>query len=67
MFNTAVGIGREGVDVSLVSGVPKDLSGKILVNTLKDSAVDTSYICRSDQPTTLAFVTLLDSKASYAF
>ena len=53
--------------MGLVSGVPKDLSGEILVNTLKDSAVDTSYICRSDRPTTLAFVTLLDSKASYAF
>ena len=67
VFNTATGIGRQGVDVGLVSGVSKDLFGEILVNTLKDSTVNTLYLCRADRPTTLAFVTFLDGEANYAF
>ena len=67
VFNTTIGIGRKSIDVGLISGVSKDLFGEILVNTLKDSAVDTYYLCHFDRPTTLDFVTLLDSQASYAF
>lgn len=55
VFNTTIGIGRKSIDVGLISGVSKDLFGEFLVNTLKDSAVDTSYLYRSDQPSTLAF------------
>ena len=44
VFNTAISIGRPGVDLGLVSGVSKYLFGEILVNTFKDSAADTFYI-----------------------
>ena len=67
VFNTAISIGRPGVDLGLVSEVSKYLFGEIRVNMLKDSLVDTSYLCRYDRPATLDFVTLLDSQASYAF
>ena len=50
--------------MGLVSGVSKDLFGEILVNTLKDSKVDTLYLCRADRPTTLAFVMFLDGEAN---
>ena len=66
VLNTAIGIGRSGVDLGLVSGVSKDI-GEILLNTFKDSAVDTFYLCRSDRPTTLDFMTPLDGQANYAF
>lgn len=67
VFNTAIGIGRQGLDVGLVSGVSNDLFGELLVNTLKDSLVKTDHLIRSDRPTTLAFVELVDGTASYAF
>ncbi len=67
VLNTAIGIGRQSVDVGLVSGVSTDLFGDFLVKTLQDSAVDVSYLIRSDRPTTLAFVTLASGHASYAF
>ena len=67
MFNTAIGIGRQVVDVGLVSGVSKDLFGDIFVNTSKVITILASYLCHSDRPTTLAFVTFVDGQASYAF
>ncbi|NDH26939.1 MAG: carbohydrate kinase, partial [Rhodobacteraceae bacterium] len=67
VFNTAIGIGRQGVDVGLLSGVSTDLFGTILENALEESGVNTSYLNRSSRPTTLAFVTLENGQASYAF
>ncbi|MEM9210021.1 MAG: carbohydrate kinase [Pseudomonadota bacterium] len=67
VFNTSIGLGRQGVAVSLVSGVSTDLFGKVLEQSLQDSHVATTHLIRSDLPTTLAFVKLVDGKASYAF
>ena len=66
-FNTAVALGRLGADSSLFSGLSTDLFGQILTAQLAASGVDTTHAARSDQPTTLAFVTLTDGHASYAF
>lgn len=52
---------------TLFLGCPWIFFGEFLVNTLKDSIVDASYLYRSDGPTTLAFVTLVGGQASYAF
>ena len=67
IFNTAIGLGRLGVHVGMLSGVSNDLFGQQLSQALIDSKVDTSYLVRSNAPTTLAFVTLNAGHASYTF
>jgi fructokinase len=41
--------------------------GEVLVDTLTASKVDTSHLARSDRPTTVAFVKLVNGQATYAF
>ena len=67
VFNTAVALGRLGRPVQFFSGLSKDLFGDILRERLSASHVDASPAAVSDRPTTLAFVTLTDGHASYAF
>ncbi len=67
IFNTAIGLGRLGVQVSMLAGVSNDLFGQQLNQALIDSKVDTSYLVRSTAPTTLAFVTLDAGNANYTF
>ena len=67
IFNTAIGLGRLGVEVGMLSGISNDLFGQQLHQALVDSKVDTSYLVRSNSPTTLAFVTLNQGHASYTF
>jgi len=67
VFNTSIGIGRQGLPVGLVSGVSHDLFGDVLRSDLSHSNVVTDHLVLSDRPTTLAFVKLVDGKASYAF
>jgi fructokinase len=51
----------------LYSGVSTDLFGEVLIDTLKASNVDATLAHRSDAPTTLAFVKLVEGHATYAF
>ncbi|SFR34214.1 fructokinase [Yoonia tamlensis] len=67
VFNTAVALGRLGRPVQFFSGLSNDLFGDILRERLAQSHVDASPAALSDRPTTLAFVTLTDGHASYAF
>lgn len=67
VFNTAIAAGRLGSPTGFFSGVSTDLFGEMLARSLAGSDVFTSYTVRSDRPTTLAFVTLKDGQASYAF
>ncbi|MEM7240644.1 MAG: carbohydrate kinase [Pseudomonadota bacterium] len=67
VFNTAIGLGRQGVSVGMLSGVSNDLFGTKLSQTLADSHVSTAHLITSDRPTTLAFVRLVDGQARYAF
>ncbi len=67
IFNTAIGLGRLGVQVGMLSGISNDMFGQQLVASLKASNVDSSFLIRSDQPSTLAFVQLVDGQASYSF
>ena len=67
VFNTANAIGRLGQPVGFFSGISTDFFGEMLMETLRASNVDTSYTARSDRPTTLAFVRLVDGHASYLF
>jgi fructokinase len=67
VFNTAVGLGRLGCRVGLLSGISADLFGQQLTTDLEASNVDTRAVIRSNRPTTLAFVKLSDGHASYSF
>ena len=67
VFNTAIALGRLGAPSGFFCGISSDLFGKILIDALEASGVDASHAHRSDRPTTLAFVTLTNGQASYAF
>lgn len=67
VFNTAIAMGRLGIECALVSGVSNDLFGEQLVQGLEHSNVTTDHLRRSELPTTLAFVKLVNGHASYAF
>ena len=67
VFNTSIALGRLGVATQFYSGISTDLFGAVLTDTLAASHVDASLAHRSDAPTTLAFVKLVDGHASYAF
>jgi len=67
VFNTAVALGRLDAPSGFFCGISTDLFGDILMERLGESGVDASLADRSDRPTTLAFVTLTDGHASYAF
>ncbi|MDO9527185.1 MAG: carbohydrate kinase, partial [Gemmobacter sp.] len=67
VFNTAIGLGRLGARVGFLCGMSRDLFGQRLAADLAASGVDSSFCPRVDRPTTLAFVTLRDGQAEYAF
>jgi len=67
IFNTAIALGRLGVQVGLLSGVSNDLFGQQLATDLAASNVETGLLIRSSQPTTLAFVRLTNGHAQYTF
>jgi len=67
VFNVAVALGRLGVETGFLSGMSRDFFGESLVDALHRSKVDTGFCMFSDRPTTLAFVSLTDGHARYAF
>ena len=67
VFNTAIALGRLGTPAGLLSGISTDLFGAQLTRALAASQVRTDLAIRSDRPTTLAFVTLTEGQARYAF
>lgn len=67
-YNTAIGIGRLGVPVAMLTRLSTDAFGDALAERLADNGVDTTLVQRGDEPTTLAVVTLDgDGKARYSF
>ncbi len=67
VFNTSVALGRLGAPVQFFSGIAADLFGDMLRAQLDASGVDSSPSALCNRPCTLAFVTLTDGHASYAF
>lgn len=67
ILNTAIGLGRLGVQVGMLSGVSNDMFGHQIADSLRTSHVNTDSLIRSDRPTTLAFVRLTDGHATYTF
>lgn len=67
IFNTAIALGRLGVDTAFFTGLSNDMLGDVLRETLTASKVDFSLCALSDRPTTVAFVKLVNGSATYAF
>ena len=67
VMNTAIALGRLGAPSGFFSGLSKDMLGEILIQTLEASNVDTAFCARSNRPTTVAFVKLVNGQATYAF
>lgn len=67
VMNTAVGLGRQGVQVEFLSGLSNDQFGRVIEAHLQDSQVGLTHMVRSDRPTTLAFVDFSDGVVSYDF
>ncbi|WP_206510913.1 carbohydrate kinase [Rhodococcus sp. BGS-1C] len=67
-FNVAVSLGRLGSSVAFLSRVSTDPFGEQILASLQDAGVDTSWIQRGKEPTTLAMTTLAeDGSAQYSF
>ncbi|MEX0347980.1 MAG: carbohydrate kinase [Paracoccaceae bacterium] len=67
VFNTAIALGRLGIETGLLTGLSRDFWGEMLRDALLASHVDPAFSVVSDRPTTLAFVQLRDGQASYSF
>lgn len=58
IFNTAVAISRLGVPAGLFTRLSSDFFGDLLVEALIQNEVDTRFLLRASDPTTLAFISL---------
>jgi len=69
MLNTAVSLGRLGLDVYFISEYGKDAVGNLVDDFLHSNGVNTDYICRYDDiPSSLALAFLDDNNnAEYGF
>ncbi|MDI2089848.1 carbohydrate kinase family protein [Commensalibacter oyaizuii] len=65
--NISVAIGRLGGKVGFMGGISTDFLGDKLMEFLETSNVDTKYVARGPQQTTLAFVELGEEEPAYAF
>ncbi len=67
VFNTAIALGRLGEETGFFCGLSSDMFGDLLIRTLEESRVSHALCPRLERPTTLAFVTLVNGHAKYAF
>jgi fructokinase len=63
----ALTLGRLAVPVAFVGGISTDFFGDALAQGLEENGVSLALATRLDRPTTLAFVTLEQGEARYAF
>ncbi|MEU5364454.1 carbohydrate kinase [Streptomyces sp. NPDC005925] len=67
-YNTAVALGRLGSPTAFCSRVSDDAFGGALLDRLRESGVDVSWVRRGPEPTTLAVATVgADGSAAYSF
>jgi fructokinase len=67
VFNTAIGLGRLGVETQFLCGMSSDFLGDILRDALTAAGVDHSPSPKLVAPCTVAFVKLVNGQATYAF
>lgn len=63
--NTAIALGRLGVQAGLLTGLSTDDFARMLRDALTDNRVDTTFSVMTDCRTSLAFVSLTDGQANY--
>jgi fructokinase len=66
-YNVAVGMARLGAPAGFVGGLSTDLFGRMIEEHAADSSVDLRFAARSAHPTKLAFVSVTNGQAQYAF
>jgi fructokinase len=66
-FNVAIAMSRLGAPAGYFGGLSTDFFGQMLRETLEANGVDLSVADINHRPTTLAFVSLADGNARYAF
>lgn len=67
-YNTAVALGRLGSPAAFCSRVSRDAFGEALLDRLRETGVDVSWVQRGPEPTTLAVATVgADGSAAYSF
>ncbi|MDG9715203.1 carbohydrate kinase [Streptomyces sp. DH24] len=67
-YNTAVALGRLGSPTAFCSRVSDDAFGEALLDRLRETGVDVSWVARGAEPTTLAVATVdADGSAAYSF
>ena len=67
VLNAATALGRLGQEVEFVGALSSDLFGDILHDHMEREGIGTSSVRRTSDDSTLAFVTLADGEAKYAF
>jgi fructokinase len=66
--NTAKALAKLGIDTQFIDGISNDKYGQMAKNELKTVGVKLDYVKYSDKPTSLALVSLSDSRsATYEF
>ena len=67
-YNVAIAISRLNVSCGFLGKISNDFFGDLLVADLKKNKVDTKFVIRTNDPTTLAFVSIVDGEEpKYAF
>src|SRR6185312_10631487 len=66
-LNIAVGMARLGAPTGFVGGISTDLFGRMIEQHAADSGLDLRFATRTAHPTKLAFVSVTDGQAQYAF
>jgi fructokinase len=66
-YNVAVGMARLGAPTGFVGGISTDMFGRMIEQHAAESAVDLRFAARSAHPTKLAFVSVTNGQAQYAF
>lgn len=66
-YNTSMAIARLGIPAAFLSPISTDMFGKMLLDHIKASGVNTDTVISSPNPTTLAFAKIVNKAAEYAF
>ena len=66
-LNVALAGARLGLGSALATRVSTDFFGAAIVALLEQNGVNTDFVERGPEPTTLAFVNLIDGHANYSF
>lgn len=67
VLNAATALARLGQEVVFVGALSRDLFGDMLAAHMAREGIDTRLVARTDDDSTLAFVTLAGGEARYAF